>query len=108
MKAPCMPYHLKMRAESLSLTEEESKLSTSTSSGVFPQEEVGERDSVLSVSSGMCRERPDSKKAGFPCSGLNFGSFFMSQDEGMSESPVEILEKAVALRLIWTGGIISL
>ena len=32
----------------------------------------------------------------------------MSQDEGMSESPVEALEKAVGLRLIWTGGIMSL
>ena len=32
----------------------------------------------------------------------------MSQDEGMSESPVETLEKAVGLRLIWTCGIISL
>ena len=32
----------------------------------------------------------------------------MSQDEGMSESPVETLEKAVGLCLIWTGGIISL
>ena len=26
------------------------------------------------------------KKAGFPCSVLNLGSCFMSQDEGMSES----------------------
>ena len=32
----------------------------------------------------------------------------MSQDEGMSESPVETLEKAVGLRLVWTGRIISL
>ena len=92
----------------MSLTEEVSQFSTSTSSEVFLQQQVGERDSVFSVSSGMYRERPDSKKAGFPCSGLNFGSFFMSQDEGMSESPVEILEKAVGLRLIWTGGITSL
>ena len=59
---------------------------------------------MLSVSSGMCRERPDSKKAGFPCSGLNLGSCFMSDDEGISESPVETLEKAVGLHLIWTGG----
>ena len=43
------------------------------------------------------------KEAGFPCSGLNLGSCFISQDEGMSESPVETLEKAVGLRLIWTG-----
>ena len=35
------------------------------------------------------------KKAGFSCSGLNLGSCFMSQDEEMSESPVETLEKAV-------------
>ena len=28
----------------------------------------------------------------------------MSQDEGMFESPVETLEKAIGLRLIWTGG----
>ena len=63
---------------------------------------------MLYVSSGMYRERPDSKKARFHCSGLNLGSCFMSQDEGMSESPVETLEIAVVLRLIWTGGIISL
>ena len=32
----------------------------------------------------------------------------MSQDERMYESTVENLEKAVGLRLIWTGGITSL
>ena len=32
----------------------------------------------------------------------------MSEDEGMSESPVETLEKAVRLRLIWIGGVTSL
>ena len=63
---------------------------------------------MLSVSSGMYRERPDSKKAGFPCSGLNLGSCFMSQDKGMTDSPGETLKKSVGLRLIWTGGIISL
>ena len=63
---------------------------------------------MLSVSSGMYLERNDSKKAGFPCSGLNLGSCFMSQDEEMSESPVATLEKSVCLRLMWTGGIISL
>ena len=35
------------------------------------------------------------KKAGFPCSGLNAGSYFISQDEGMTESPVETLENAI-------------
>ena len=107
-KVPCTSYRLKMRADSLSLTEEVSQFSTSTSSGVFPQQLVGERDSVLSVSCGMYRERPDSKNARFPCSGLNLGLCFMSQDEGLSESPVETLEKVVGLRLIWTGGITSL
>ena len=58
---------------------------------------------MLSVSSGMYCENPDSKKARYPCSGLNLGSCFMSQDEGMSESPVETLEKALGLHLIWTG-----
>ena len=58
----CTTYCLKMRADSMSLTEEVSQFSTSTSSGVFPQQYVGERDSVLSVSSGMYWERPDSKE----------------------------------------------
>ena len=35
-KAPCTPYHLEMRADSLSSNEEVSHLSTSTSRGVFP------------------------------------------------------------------------
>ena len=37
-KAPCTPYRLEMRADSLSSTEEVSQLSTSTSRGVFPQQ----------------------------------------------------------------------
>ena len=48
------------------------------------------------------------KKAGFPCSGLNAGSSFISQDKGMSEAPVETLEKALYPRLIWTGGLTSI
>ena len=48
------------------------------------------------------------KKAGFPCNALNAGSSFISQDEGMSESPVETIEKALGHRIIWTGGLISL
>ena len=51
-----------MRADSLSLTEEVSQFPTSTTSGGLPQQYVGERDSVLSVSSGMYRQRPDSKE----------------------------------------------
>ena len=54
------------------------------------------------------RETLTQKKVEFPCSVLNSGSCFISQDEGMSESPVETLEKAIVLRLIWIGGIRSL
>ena len=54
------------------------------------------------------RETLIQKKARFPCSVLNSGSCFISQDEGMSESPVETLEKAIALRLMWIRGITSL
>ena len=54
------------------------------------------------------RETLTQKKAGFPCSGLYSGSCFISQDKGMSESPVETLEKAIVLRLIWIGVITSL
>ena len=38
-------------------------------------------------------------KAGFPCSGFNAGSYFISEDEGITESPVETLEKAIVLHL---------
>ena len=54
------------------------------------------------------REALTWKKAGFPCSGLNAGSSFISQDEGMSESPVDTIGNALGLRLIWTGDLTSL
>ena len=60
---------------------------------------------MFSASSG---DSLTQKKSGFPCSGLNAGSSFISQNEGMSDSPVEILEKALNLRLFWTGGRTSL
>ena len=63
---------------------------------------------MLSVSSGMYRKRPDSKEGRISLQGLNLGLSFMSQDEGMSETHVETLEKAVGLGLIWTGVITSL
>ena len=53
------------------------------------------------------REALTQKKAGFPCSGLNAGSYFISQDEGMTESPMETLEKAIVLHHFWTEGLIS-
>ena len=75
-KVPCTTYRLKMRADSLSLTEEVSQFSTNTSSGVFPQQYVGERDSVFSVSSGMYRERPDSKEGRISLQCLKFRLVF--------------------------------
>ena len=75
-KVPCTTYHLKMRADSLSFTEEVSQFSTSSSSGVFLQQSVGERDSVLSVSSGMYRERPDSKEDRISLQWLKFRLVF--------------------------------
>ena len=75
-KVPWTTYHLKMRADSLSLTEVVSQISTSTSSGVFPQQYVGERDSVLSVSSGMYREKPDSKEGRISLQWLKFRLVF--------------------------------
>ena len=47
-------------------------------------------------------------KVGFPWSALNAGSSFIWQDEGMSESCVEILEETLVPHVIWTGGLISL
>ena len=47
-------------------------------------------------------------KVGFPWSGLNAGSSFIFQGEGMSKSSVETLEKNLVPRLIWTGGLTSL
>ena len=70
---------------------------------------IDRREGLCFLSQVECTARGmTQKKAGFPCSGLNLGSCFMSDDEGMSESPVETLEKAVVLHLIWTGGITSL
>ena len=51
---------------------------------------------------------PDSIEGRISSRGLNSGLCFISQDEGMSGSPVQTLEKAVVLRLIWIGGITSL
>ena len=66
----------KVRTDSLPSTEEVSQFSRSISSGVFHQQYVGERDSVLSVSSGMYRERPDSKEGWNFLQGLKFRLVF--------------------------------
>ena len=94
--------------DSLSSTEEVSQLSTSTSSGAFPQKKVCESNSVFFLKYNGPRDALTQKKAGFPCSALNAGSYFISQDEGMTESPVETLEKAIVLHLFWTEGLTSI
>ena len=43
---------------------------------------------------------PDSKEGRTSLQWLKFRLVFISHDEGMSESPVETLEKAIVLRLI--------
>ena len=75
-KVPCTTYHLKMRADSLSLTKEVSQFSTSTSSGVFPQQFVGESNPVLSVSSGLTRGRTNSKEGRISLQWLTFRLVF--------------------------------
>ena len=50
----------------------------------------------------------DSKEGWISLQWLKFRLVFHLTDEGMSESPVETLEKAIVLRLIWIGGITSL
>ena len=65
MKAPCTPYRLEMRADSLALNGELSQLSTSTSRGGFPQKYVCLREPECAASSGtdteipLLRTRPD-------------------------------------------------
>ena len=49
---------------------------------------------------------PDSKERWISLQWLECRLIFHSQDEGMSESPVETLAKALAPHLIWTGGLI--
>ena len=51
---------------------------------------------------------PNSKEVWISLQWLTFRLVFHLTNEGMSESPVETLEKAVGLRLIWTGGVTSL
>ena len=97
-----------MRADSLSLIEDLSQLSSA------PQVEFSLSSRYVRGTLSFClkwngpREALTQKKASFNKSGLNSGSSFISQDEGMYESSVETLEKAVGVRLIWTGALISI
>ena len=51
---------------------------------------------------------PDSKEGQISLQWLKFRLVFHLKDEGMSEFPVETLEKAVVLRLNWIRGITPL
>ena len=69
---------------------------------------MGEGPSVCCLKRNGHQDALTRKKAGFPCSGLNAGSSFISQIEGMSVSRVETLEKALVPRLIWTEDLTSI
>ena len=51
---------------------------------------------------------PDSKEGRISLKWLECRIVFHLKNEGMSEFPVDTLEKAIVLRLIWIGGITSL
>ena len=51
---------------------------------------------------------PDSKEGQISLQCLERSDVFHLTREGMSESPVETLEKALGPRTIWTGRLISL
>ena len=107
-KAPCPANHLKMRADSLASTEEVWQLSTSTSSGFSLSNSYVRGPLVCCLKWKGHRDALTLKKAGFPCSSLNKGSSFISQDEGMSESLLETLEKELDPHHIWKGDLTSL
>ena len=51
---------------------------------------------------------PDTKEARISLKWIKCRLVFHLTDEGMTESPVQTLEKALGPRLIWTGGLTSL
>ena len=96
-----------MRSDSLFLAEEVSQLSTSTSRRVsLSSSDVRGTLSFLSQVE-FAPKGPDSKEGPISIQWLIFRSSFISQDEGMSESPVETLEKVIGFRLICTGDLTS-
>ena len=67
-----------------------------------------ERPWVFCLKWSRYRDSLTRNNVGFPWRGLNAGSSFIGQDEGMSDSCVEILEETLVPRVIWTGGLTSL
>ena len=93
--------------DSLSSTEEVSQLSTSTSRLASLRNRYLRGTLCFLTQVNGPQDALTQKKPGFPCSGLNAGSYFISQDEGMREFTVEALEKAIILHLFWTEGLTS-
>ena len=106
--AQCIPNHLEMKADSQVSTEEVCSFTQT------PQEEAPHSNKYVRATLSLLpqwnghRDAQTQQKTVFPCSGLNAGSSFISQDEGMSESPMETTEKALCPCHIWTGGLTSL
>ena len=60
---------------------------------------------MISASREMDPEIPDLKEGQISLQRLNAGSSFIAQDERMSESPIETLQKALGLSLFATMGL---
>ena len=100
MKVPGTPYHLEMRADSLTLNEDVSQLST-RSSKEFSLRNMYVRGTLCVMLQAKCTSRcPDSKEGQITLQRLNSCSSFISQDETMSECPVKTLQNAIGRHLI--------
>ena len=108
MKDPGTPYRLEMRADSLSSTEEVSHLSTSTPRGVSLRNMYVRGTLRFMLQAKWTARCLDSKEGQISLQRLNACSSFISQDERMSASPVQTLQKALGLHLISKRGLTSL
>ena len=63
---------------------------------------------MLSVSSGLYRDRPDSREGRISLQWLKFRLVFHVTKKGMSESCVKILEETLVPHVFWTRGLTSL
>ena len=98
MKAPCTTYHLEMRADSLASTEEQANFPQA------PQEDASFSNryvrGILSLLPQVewTLRCPDSKEDWISMQWLECRLSFFSQDETMSKSPVDTIEKALGNR----------
>ena len=107
-KDPCTPYRLEMRADSLSSTAVISHLSRSTSSG-FSLSYMYVTGTMCFLLQVKCTPKcPDSKEGQISLQRHNAGSSFISQDERMTESPINSLQNALSLHLFSIRGLTSL